>query len=244
LVILDVYGMYPFCMLLIIAFVVVIIEIDMTYCYLNNFNMKNFFLLFAIIFSSVVFAQEQETNKLFDNCLIKTRPWQNFVAYNPNLSIEKPINTKYSFEIDLIYRNRTWYSEGGENNFGWYTPSVGYRLLGGFRRYMGKNREAPFGWFVGAQMVMNQSFINDIDLYGFHGEFAGTHDVKLFWAEFIPVIGYQFHISKRITSEFYIGPSVFLYHSEQIDSNENDIIPISELAWLPEITWTVGFLLD
>ena len=39
--------------------------------------------------------------QFFKNTILKTRPYQDFVAYNPTIGIEKPIKKIYSLEIEI-----------------------------------------------------------------------------------------------------------------------------------------------
>ncbi len=190
--------------------------------------------------------------KFPDTTLIKTRPLQDFIGLNPNISIEKPIGHKNSIEIDLTYRNRTWFSNGGEWNFGKFTPSTGYRILVGFRHYIGK-KKAPFGFYWGTQGVVKYSLMKNIEMVGFHGDYLNTQDIKIFQIELIPVFGYQFHISKRISSEFYIGPAFWLYRRKTdkiVDSPKPDEIGVTErdynpkgLVVTPNFAFSIGFLI-
>ncbi|HAB53813.1 MAG TPA: hypothetical protein DCE80_16825, partial [Ignavibacteriales bacterium] len=169
--------------------------------------------------------------QFLDSTLIKTRPLQDFIGYNPNISLEKPIGPKNSFEVDLMYRNRTWYSNGGEWDFGQFMPSTGYRILGGFRHYISKKKKAPFGFFLGSSVVVKYSMMKDIEMESFEGLYTNTQDVELFQVELIPVFGYQYHISKRISSEFYLGPAFWLFRRESttvVDSPNPEEIGLTE----------------
>ena len=71
-----------------------------------------------ILIFTVLILSYSANCQFFENSIIKTRPFQDFVGFNPNIGIEKPVSEKISPEFELMYRNRTWYSNGGEWNFG------------------------------------------------------------------------------------------------------------------------------
>ena len=73
------------------------------------------------IFLGLLFAGFLQVNlhaQFFKHTLLKTRPLQNIVALNPTLGFEKPLFSKYSIELDLMYRNRVWNSSGTKGDFG------------------------------------------------------------------------------------------------------------------------------
>ena len=142
--------------------------------------------------------------QFFENSIIKTRPFQDFVGFNPNLGIEKPISKKFTVEIEYMYRNRTWYSSGGEWNFGKFHQSNGFRLLGGVRKYMGKNKTSPFAWFFGLQFAYSQVNFNNLEQSDFHNEYDKTVDLIIKYPEIIINIGRQFQLFKSLTIEFYL----------------------------------------
>lgn len=128
-----------------------------------------------------------------------------------------------------MYRNRTWYynsfSTTSDGGFGTFESSYGFRTIAGGRWHMFNRKEAPRGVFLGAQLVFSYAAMPNIGSSGFtvepdnmewyfvHGE-AGAQRT---WAEFIPVLGYQFKISNRVFSEFYIGGSYGLFYSEKVE---------------------------
>ncbi|MCK4406823.1 MAG: hypothetical protein KAV44_04040 [Bacteroidales bacterium] len=110
---------------------------------------------------TIVFFQLTSHAQFFTNTIIKTRPYQDFVAFNPTLGFEKPIHKIFSIEVELMYRNRNWNSSGGEWDFGRYYDGDGYRILFGSKVYFGKSnrhidsetQKAPFGWFGSVQIA-------------------------------------------------------------------------------------------
>lgn len=165
--------------------------------------------------------------QFLNNTIIRTRPLQDFAGKNPNIGIELPINKKFSLEFDGMYRNRTWYSTGGEWDFGWFFPSKGFRVLSGFRGYFPKNKNAPFGWFWGTQLVTKYSQLENINIKEFSGMTIYTQDIQILQLEIIPVIGYQFQYFNRISTEFYIGPNFVPYRSEKtviVDCENPDLM--------------------
>lgn len=93
--------------------------------------------------------------QFLEGTIIKTRPYQDFIAFNPTIGIEKSIKKLYSLELEFMYRNRNWNSSGGEWDFGRYYDGDGFRILAGLRVYFGKTnknldkttQKSPFGWF-------------------------------------------------------------------------------------------------
>jgi hypothetical protein len=212
--------------------------------------MKRPFLYIIFSFFLTLGGQAQ----FFNNTLIKTRPLADFIAFNPNLVFEKPFNKHYSLEVDLMYRTRTWFSNGGEGNFGEFTPCQGFKLAGGFRVYAIKKKKAPFGFFLAAQLVVDYKSLKEIKMNDFHGEYKNTKDIQLLRYEIIPSLGFQFHITKRISSEFYLGPAIFLnsyrwykivnsLNPDEIGKTEYDKYPPGRMI-LPEFSWSIGYLLQ
>ncbi len=59
-----------------------------------------------ILIFTVLILSYSANCQFFENSIIKTRPFQDFVGFNPNIGIEKPVSEKISTEFELMYRNR------------------------------------------------------------------------------------------------------------------------------------------
>ena len=198
--------------------------------------------------------------QFFKNTILKTRPYQDFVAYNPTIGIEKPIKKIYSLEIKFMYRNRNWNSSGGEWDFGRFYDGDGFRILAGSRVYFGKTnkhldketQKSPFGWFGSVQLGYSQSKTYNIEKrYSVSGGYKKTIDVEKNWFEMNFGIGRQFYLFKTISLDLYFGPSIYFAHTEQatITDSEN----LSEVGSIeiedydfgqiikPNIVLTIGY---
>ena len=127
------------------------------------------FIKISIIF--IISIQLPVQAQFFKGTIIKTKPLQDFIAFNPTLGFEKPVHKIISVETELMYRNRNWNSSGGEGDFGHYYNGNGYRILVGSKIYFGvykmnQSREgykAPFGWFGAIKLSYNYALTYDIE---------------------------------------------------------------------------------
>ncbi|MBC8489042.1 MAG: hypothetical protein H8D45_23725, partial [Bacteroidetes bacterium] len=167
---------------------------------------------------------------------IKTRPFKDFVAFNPTIGIEKPFRNTFSFETELMYRNRNWNSSGGEGDFGRFCNGDGFRILFGSKLYFWgysrilypEGQKAPFGWFATIQISYNYAITYDIDKRGtISGIYYNTVDSKTDWLEVNIGIGKQYYLFKTISLEFYFGPTLVPAHTEKMtivnSENKNEI---------------------
>ncbi|MCK4638141.1 MAG: hypothetical protein KAT33_01850 [Bacteroidales bacterium] len=207
---------------------------------------RAFLILFICLIQFSIAAQ------FFNNSIIKTRPFQDFIAFNPNIGFEKPINNKFSIESEFLYRNRTWESTGSEGDFGRFYQSNGFRFLVGIRKYFGRTKTAPVGWFLSTQIAFSYSKIYDIEKHtSISGLYFNTVNIEKNWPEIIIGFGKQFILFKNISFEFYFAPSLYLTYFEKteiIDSKEPSEIGKIESEGYPfgEIgrfyfSWTIGY---
>ncbi|NOX45731.1 MAG: hypothetical protein GXO89_01995, partial [Chlorobi bacterium] len=76
--------------------------------------MKQVLLICAFSF----FSQFAGHAQFFSKTVVKTRLFQDIVALNPTLGLEKALGNKYSAELEFMYRNRNWGSSGSEGDWG------------------------------------------------------------------------------------------------------------------------------
>jgi hypothetical protein len=217
----------------------------------------------TIIIISVGLFQISVNGQFLKEINFKTRPYQDFVAYNPTIGIEKPLKRIYSLELEFMYRNRNWNSSEGDLDFGRFYDGDGFRVLAGSRVYFGKtnkhiNREtqkSTFGWFGIVQFGYSQSRTYDIEKWSsgflFLGGYKNTIDVEKNWAELNFGIGRQFYLFKTISLDLYFGPSIYFAHSEQTTITES--INLTEIGTIetenydfgriikPNIVLTIGY---
>lgn len=209
--------------------------------------------------SIIVFLQFTTNGQFFSNTIIKTRPLKDLIALNPNIGFEKPIHKLISTEFEFTYRNRSWENSGGEWNFGKFYDSDGYKVLVGSRVYFGKTnkhlnaetQKAPFGWFASLQLGFSNLKIHNIEKVSFHGIYINNVSLIKRWPELNILLGRQFYLSKHLSLESYLGPSIYLHYYEKstIISSEaqEDIgkttIRSYKAGWrtMPNLTLTLGY---
>ena len=73
--------------------------------------------------------------------ILKTKPFQDFVAYNPTFGMEKTVGKLFSAELEFMYRNRSWNVSGGEWDLGRFYDAGGFKIVIGSRIYFGKSNK-------------------------------------------------------------------------------------------------------
>jgi hypothetical protein len=213
----------------------------------------------AIIF--IVYIQLPLQAQFFKGTIIKTKPFQDFIAFNPNLEFEKPVHKIISVETELMYRNRNWNSSGGEGDFGHYYNGDGYRILVGSKVYFGQysinqSREglkAPFGWFAAMKLSYNYALTYDIEKRASISRgYLYTVDSKEDWFEINIIIGKQLYLFKAISFEFNLGSTLITAHTEEmtiVESENTSEIGNSELEQYsdtsiqPYASFTIGYFI-
>lgn len=200
--------------------------------------------------------------QFFKGTIIKTRPYQDFFAYNPTVGIEKSLKRIFSLELEFMYRNRNRNSSGGEWDFGRFYDGDGFRILTGLRVYFGKTnkrldnatQKSPFGWFGLIQLGYSQSKTYNIEKRAtVSGIYLKTVDVETKWAELNIGIGRQFYLFKTISLDLFVGPSIYFAHSVQtnivdsknlseIGTNETEQYKFGNIS-KPNIVLTIGYYL-
>ena len=169
--------------------------------------------------------------QFFKNTIVKTRPYQDFVAFNPTIGIEKPIKKIFSVELEFLYRNRNWNSSDGEWDFGRFYDGDGFKFLVGSRVYFGKTnkhldkemQKAPIGWFGTIQLGYSQSKTYNIEKRAtVSGIYQNTIDIEKNWTELNIGLGRQLYLFKTISLEFYIGPSIYFAHTEETTITDSE----------------------
>lgn len=209
--------------------------------------------------SIIVFLQITTNGQFFSNTIIKTRPLKDLIALNPNIGFEKPFHKIFSAEFEFTYRNRSWESAGGEYNFGRYYDSDGLKILVGSRVYVGKTnkhlnaitQKAPFGWFASLQLGFNNFKIHNIEKVSFHGIYMNNVSLIKRWPELNILLGRQFYLSKHLSFESYLGPSIYLHYYEKstiINSETQEDIGKTTVrsykaGWrtIPNVSLTLGY---
>ena len=207
----------------------------------------------VFLFLCLLPAQAQ----FFSKTVIKTRPYQDIIALNPSLGLEKALHSKYSVELELLYLNRTWNSSGSEGDFGRYYNSDGFRVLVGSKMYFGKSnkrfsdplQKAPLGWFINAQLAYSYSITYNIDKKSHLGSFQNKVDSKRNWLNFNLGIGKQFFLVENIVFEFYIGPTYRSAFTEKLTITEGEdkgsvIENYADATISPFISFTIGFYIE
>ncbi len=143
----------------------------------------------TVILMLAINLSAQEKQQL----ILKTRPLRFAVAYNPNIAMEYQLWNRFTLEAEGLWKNRAWYSSGGEWNFGKYHHSNGYRALLGARYYLGsaKERKVPFAMYLGFQYAYSYTSMEAIAHQGFPGGYENTKDVEKMRSEMFFVFGRQ-----------------------------------------------------
>ncbi len=191
--------------------------------------------------------------QFFSKTVIKTRPYQDIVALNPTLGIEKAINNKYSVEVELLYRNRNWNSSGGEGDFGRYYNGDGFRALLGSKKYFGKSnkrftntaQKAPLGWFINAQLTYSYAITYNIEKKSHLGIYQYTVDSKRDWFEINFGIGKQFFLVENLVFEFYAGSTYRSSFTEKLtiiegDDKGSELKNYADWTLYPFISFAIG----
>jgi hypothetical protein len=211
----------------------------------------------SILIIVVILTQIPLSAQFFKNTIIKTRPFQDIVALNPNLGFEKAIHDTYSAEIEFMYRNRSWNSSGSEGDFGSFYNSDGYRALIGSRLYFGKtnkrfggsSQKSPLAWFVSLQAAYSYVVAYNIEKKSNLGNSKYTVDLKDDWMDVYVGIGKQFFLVESIVFEFYAGPMYRSAHTEEmtvIDGNDKGQKIESYGDWVigPFVSLSLGYFID
>ncbi len=175
-------------------------------------------ILFVIL--TIGLFQVSVHAQFFKNTIVKTRPYQDFIALNPTLGFEKPIGKVFSLELDLMYRNQVWNNSGNEGDFGRYYDGDGFRILLGSKVYFGKTnknldketQKAPFGWFATLQTSYSVAKTYNIEREGFEKYYVNSYKN---WGNINIGIGYQFYLFKTISLEIYAGPTIRTEYYEE-----------------------------
>lgn len=209
--------------------------------------------------SIIVFLQITTNGQFFSNTIIKTRPLKDIIALNPNIGFEKPIHKLISTEFEFTYQNRSWESSVGESDFGRFYDSEGYKVLVGSKVYFGKTnkhfnagtQKAPFGWFTSVQLGFNNFKIHNIEIVTFHGSNLNKFDLIKRWPELNILMGRQFYLSRHLSLESYLGPSIYLHYYEKstiIKSEKQEDIGKTTIrnykaGWrtVPNVSLTLGY---
>jgi hypothetical protein len=189
----------------------------------------NFLIIFFVLSQLPSFAQ------FFKNTIIKTRPFQDFVVFNPTIGFEKPLRTQVSVELELMYRNRNWDHSDVGKDFGKLYKGTGFRLLAGSKFYFGKSNKkifsgeqiAPFGWFATLQIAANLAITYDVVKDGDESLLYYTVDNKKQFADLFLGIGKQFFIFNALSFEFYAAPLVRFPYTEEytiVDAENKNLI--------------------
>ncbi len=156
--------------------------------------------------------------------ILKTKPFQDFVAYNPTFGMEKTVGKLFSAELEFMYRNRSWNVSGGEWDLGRFYDAGGFKIVIGSRIYFGKTnrnldqetQKAPFAWYGAIQLGYNLSTTYNVDRKAtVSGIYMYTADIDKNWLELNIGIGRQFYLFKTITLDLNLGPSIYFPHQEK-----------------------------
>jgi len=213
-------------------------------------------IILTILF--IVFCQLTIQAQFFEGTIIKTRPFQDFVVFNPTLGLEKPITNTISIETELMYRNRNWDSSGGEGDFGSFYNGDGFRILIGSKMYFGNynrnlyrdGKKAPFGWFTTIQISYSLALTYDIDKHHNTGMYEYTVDSNRDWFEVNVGLGKQYYLFNTLSMEIYFGPTLISAQTEKMTitkSEDVNVVEGSEIesysdAYIrPFVSLTIGY---
>ena len=219
----------------------------------NHVPMKKRLLFFAFSVLAIIPAHTQ----FFNKTVIKTRLFQDIIAFNPNLGFEKTLNTKYSVEVEFLYRNRNWDSSNSEGDFGSFYNGDGYRALMGSKMYFGKSnkrfgdpsQKAPIGWFINAQIAYSFAITYNIEKESHLGTSQYKVDSRKNWMNLNFGIGRQFFLMENLVFEFYAGPtyrSAFTEKSTITEGKDKGTVIESYADWTlsPYFSFTLGFYIE
>lgn len=188
--------------------------------------------LIGILFT--LFHLTSVHSQFFRHTIIKTKPLQDFVAFNPTLGLEKPISSTFSVEVELMYRNRVWNSTGMEGDFGEFYDGDGFKALLGSRYYFGKpnkylnsGQKAPFGWLTTLQLAFSYAKTYNIDKpESGSGGYPSYFNSQKRWGNINIGIGKQFYLFQTITLEIIAGPTYRTAFTETftpVDANNSEL---------------------
>jgi len=162
----------------------------------------------------------------FSDIVIKTQIYQDGIAQNPNLRIEKVFTKRFSLEAQGLWQRRDWFNTGGEWNFGDYYNSLGYSFGLSPKYYFSSKNPPPNAWYLALQCRYNSTSIKNIEMHGFHS-IQRTVNLYRNGTELGLLIGRQFIISKNFSCELYLGVGNYIqvYKEQFISGNDSTLIP-------------------
>lgn len=188
--------------------------------------------------------------QFMDSLIIKTHPLRDIVAQNPNIGFEKIINSKYSAEFEITYKNRDTESSGKEFDVWSYKSSTGGRVLFGLKRYLVNNKTIPNAWYFCSQLGYRYIYLSDFKKVELSGEYSRTVDITKQDFEFNILFGREFTLFKHFVSEFNIGIGLMDEIREEVFIEGtpdykfgNGVYRKNYYGAIPYFNWSIGYLL-
>lgn len=162
--------------------------------------------------------------------VLRTRAVHAYYGKNPNISLEIPLSTRWSLNAEYLYRRQIFLADfmGTYKDMGAGQHSAtGYKTQLGFRRYLGEEHEAPFGWYLDINYTIDK--IRTRAFYQYQESAYYTNDAYVFSLE---GKGLNFHLGTQFSLFRCLAVDLFLGFSRYSTLDVRETIVASDSAAL------------
>jgi len=160
--------------------------------------------IFCFLFFITLIVNGQSLDSIKYKNLIKTYPLSFVTSGQYNVSYERIINNKNSFECNIGIYRFDWLNEINEEQI---IPrkydGLGYSLQIDYKRYFGKRKKIPNGWYYTPQILYKNIYFKNITREWCNGVDSVNLNKHVIAFKFL--IGYQMKLSNHVTLGCFSG---------------------------------------